>query len=949
MAVSVIPVPDAAPRASSLQRDAGTWTGTRGRRLLAVQAPAGAALLGRDAELLALERLVSTSEAHGGALVVRGEQGIGKSALLAEAGRRASQGGMRVLTARGARSEQRLAFAGLHQLLQPLLGEVQQLPSKQRDALLGAFGMTDGDASDIFLIGLATLALLCDSAARRPIVLIVDDAHWLDRPTQDAVTFVARRLAAHPIALLVATREVDGEGAETAGMRELALGPLNDAAAGALLDANASGLAPAVRSRLLREAAGNPLALVDLPTISHEISEYAFRPAQLPLTTRLEQAFASRANALDAATRTLLLAAALNDGDSVHEALAAGAILLGSRLTLEALAPAARAGLVELDSWDLRFRHPLMRPAIAQSAGLAERRAAHAALGEVLVAVPERRAWHRAAAVAGTDEQVAAELEAVAARERAGIGAGVAALERAAQLSDEPARRSGRLLWAAELAFEMGRHDVVRRLLDEAEPHGLEPAARARARWLRALLDHGESTGSARVGRLLEIVEEMRLAGASEEAMSSLLTVASLSWWAGRDDALGEALLAAAERMPMAPEDPRRLAVMTFAAPLQQAPDALERLCRVTPDTFGDAVVSLRIALAAQLLGGVREATEIFDASVARLRSEGRLAGLAEALEGQAWGGIWLGSWDQATAAAEEAARLARETSSDAIAAAAQNVQAWLAALRGDHAAVEALTDDCGRRHPGVGATPLLTIAHVARGVAALGEGQHAVAYDELRRIFDVGDVANDPTVAQWVLGDLVEAAVHCDRAADAASMVAELEAQYARTRSPLLLAGLGYARALLAEDDRAQDLFEQGLGALASWPFLRARLLLAHGVWLRRRRRVAESRSPLRRAREAFDALGATPWAERARQELRASGETTRSRMPENRDLLSPQELQIALMAAEGLSNREIGQRLFLSHRTVGSHLYRAFPKLGITNRAELGRALGDSLASAA
>jgi DNA-binding CsgD family transcriptional regulator len=951
MAVSAIPVPDTAPGATGLRREAGTWTRPRGRRLLAVEPPALAVLRGRDAELLALEELMGRSNAGGQALVLRGEPGIGRSALLAEAGRRASQSRMRVLSARGARSERQLAFAGLHQLLQPLLGDAERLPERQRNALLAAFGMADGEASDIFLIGLATLALLGASARRQPILLIVDDAQWLDRHTQEVVTFVARRLEADPIALLMAGSEACGQGVETAGMRELALAPLEDAAAAALLDERAPALTPAVRARLLREAAGNPLALLELPVALHELPECAFLPGQLPLTARLEQAFAARAQTLAADARALLLVAALNDGDSVRETLAAGSILAGSQLTAEALAPAVCANLVEIDGWQLRFRHPLTRAAIAQSASLSQRRAAHAALGEALAAIPERRVWHRAASIAGADEQVAVELELAATRAhaRTGMGAGVAALERAAQLSDDPARRGGRLLRAAELAYEMGRRDVVRRLLDEARPLGLEPLERARARWLGALLGDGPSTSAAHVSRLLEIVGEMRLAGAGEGAMNGLLAVASLGWWTDRDEGVRDALVAGAESMPVAPEDPRRLAVLTFAAPLRQGPEALERLCRVTPDTYDDAMVGLRIGIAAQLLGGVRESAELLDASLARLRSEGRLAGLAEALEAQAWAKIWLGSWDQARAAAEEAARLARETGSGATVAAAQNVQAWLAALGGEREAVQTLTEDSERRYPPIGPTPLLAVAHVARGVAALGEGAHAVAYDELRRIFDPADVAHDASVGQWVIGDLVEAAVHCERSRDAAALLADMEALADSARSPLLLAALSHARPLLAEDDRAEELFEEGMRTLASWPFLRARLLLAHGIWLRRRRRVAESRSPLRRAREAFDALGAAPWAERARQELRASGETTRSRTPEHRDQLSPQELQIALMAAEGLSNREIGQRLFLSHRTVGSHLYRVFPKLGVTNRAELSRALGNSLAAAA
>jgi DNA-binding CsgD family transcriptional regulator len=428
--------------------------------------------------------------------------------------------------------------------------------------------------------------------------------------------------------------------------------------------------------------------------------------------------------------------------------------------------------------------------------------------------------------------------------------------------------------------------------------------------------------------------------------MSSLLTAAVLGWSTKRDPEACDQIVAAAERMPVAPDDPRLLAILAFGAPLRRGPDVLERVSQMTPRMVGDPVASLHVALAVQRLGGVQQAASFFDAAVAGLRSDGRLLRLAEALEAQARNGIWLGTWDLAEAAAEEAARLARETGSHLIAAGAQNVQAWLAALRGDRNALDGLTDETELTHLPSGPVPL-AVAQLARGLAALGEGSYAAAYEQLRRIFDPADVAYDASVREWIVADLVEAAAECGRSHEATEIVAELEAVAEQTRSPLLLAGLANARPLLADDDLAEDLFKAALDVGHAWPFLRARNLLAYGTWLRLRRRGAESRTPLRIARQAFDALGAKPWSERARKELRASGETTRERSPDARARLSAQELQIAQMAAEGLTNREIGQELFLSHRTVSSYLYRVFPKLGITSRSELGDALASIVAT--
>jgi predicted ATPase len=449
------------------------------------------ALHGRDTELAALQALIESAGDGGGAVVVRGDAGIGKSTVLAAARRSAESAGIAVIAAGGVQSEAHLPFAGLHQLLQPLLGELDALPGRHRAALEAAFGMSEDAAPNPFLIALATLELLGEAASRSPLLVLAEDAHWLDQPTSDVLAFVARRVSAEPIVVLLAVRDGEGNPFAGADLPEMRLEPLDSESAAELLDAHAPGLPPAARERLLAESAGNPLALVELPSaLEAELGEAPLLPEHLPLSARLERAFAARLPELPEEACALLLAAAADGRSALDEALRASGLVLGRELAAGALDPAVELGLVDPAGAEIRFRHPLVRSAIYRAAGTRERHAMHAALAEVVADDPDRSAWHRAAATAAPDEAVAADLEASAerARRRGAVATAVAAFQRAADLSSghEQARR---LLLGAELAFELGRRDITLPLLAKAEPLELTPLQRGRMAFIREVLD----------------------------------------------------------------------------------------------------------------------------------------------------------------------------------------------------------------------------------------------------------------------------------------------------------------------------------------------------------------------------------------------------------------------------------------------------------------------------
>ncbi|GAA2376466.1 LuxR family transcriptional regulator [Nonomuraea africana] len=910
-------------------------------------------LFGREAELKALAELVDDPGDRSGVLI-RGEAGIGKSALVAEAVSAASAAGLRVLTTTGVEAEQNLVYAGLHQLLYPVRAGVDALPAPQREALRSALGLAEAAEPSVYLVGLATLTLLAEAAAVRPSLVVAEDVHWLDRASADVLAFVARRIESEPIVMVATLREGERSHVQDAGLSPMPVDRLSDEVAAELLDSIAPGLTPAVRVRLLEEAAGNPLALTELsaamghhggpgPVLSLSDRLGGLGPV-LPLSERLERAFTSRVAALPTPARTALLVAALNQSDSVSETLAATGLILGTTAEPEILAPAAEVRLIELAIDTVTFRHPLMRSAIAAASTLAERRQAHLALAETLHEQPDRRAWHRAAATAGADEGVAAELDCAAdrARHRGGVAAAIAALEQAARLSEGQDRKALRLLRAAELAVESGSRATAERLVGDAQALELSPRRRATAAWLLSGFEDGVREDVSRVSELAELAASVAADGEVEPAVRILWGAAMRCFWSEPGPAARRSLLGVADRLPVPADDPRMVAVAAYVAPFERGGIALDLLRKLAGVAGAAPEIDRYLGSAALQVGAFDLAARFSAAAAPGLRAQGRLGLLPRALAVQAWSRVRLGDLAAAVPVAAEAAKLAQETGQSFMYGLATAVQAEIAALRGDHGRARTLADEAERVALPAGARPVLATVQLARGLAALSEERFGDAFAALSRMLDPSDPAYQLALRAYCLAELTEAAVRAGRIDTMRDILRDVEPLAASTPSPALHIGLRYARAVLAPNGEAEELFTAALRAdLTGWPAERGRLHLAFGEWLRRRRRAAESRTHLRTARETFDALGMAAWGERARRELRSAGESSPNRDPDAREKLTPQELNIAQLAAEGLTNREIGQRLYLSPRTVSTHLHRIFPKLGVSSRADLARML--------
>jgi DNA-binding CsgD family transcriptional regulator/tetratricopeptide (TPR) repeat protein len=901
--------------------------------------PRAVELLGRDVELARLYGLIDSIDRHGGALVVRGEAGIGKSALLAAASERALQRGVTVESTTGALSEARLAFAGLHQLLLPLLDRLDLLPDPQRRALETAFGIAEGDAPDLFLIGLATLGLVADRAAETPLLFVVEDAHWLDRPSAEVLQFVARRIESDPAVLLFAVREGVPSCFDDADLSELALAGLDEDASNALLDLAATGIRADLRRRILEEAAGNPLALIELPAAAAELGSRAEQSGPLPLTTRLEQTFASRLTTLDTDVHRLLLLAALDDLDLAELSRAARAPLEPGDLT-----PAVAAGLGTLDSGGFRFRHPLIVSAVKQAATADQLRSAHAALAEALADEPDRAVWHRAAAAPGRDEAVAEELEALADRARL-RGAGdvaVSALERAAELSADPQSRADRLFLAGDLAQKLGRSSDAVHFLRAAQQIGLPAAEDATASFYLEVAENTWS-GAAMICNFARIARELADSGEGRRALDALETIAVRAYWERLDDEMRREIASIFDEIAVAADETGRLQIIGLIDPIGRGKQVLDEVVRLSPVGMSDPDELFRLGAAASCVWAENLALPFLRAAADTARAHGRMNLLFQTLAFEAWAEIRRGAIREAITRAAESARIAEEIRADRYVAAAWVAEAVARAEQGDGETSERLIAEAEAVLIPLGATPLLSLTAFARGRLALAEERFGEAHEHFLRIFDPTSVALHPFVQGWALADLADAAVRGDGDLDVVQAhLTKWEVIADETTAPHLRVQLAYASAILAKDSVAERRFRDAIAAAqADWPFYVARAQLAYGVWLRRQRRMTQSRAPLREAAETFDALGLLRYAERARRELRASGERVRRRAAGGWAQLSPQELQIAQLAAEGFSNREIGEQLYLSHRTVESHLYRLFPKLGVTSRAQLRDAL--------
>lgn len=896
------------------------------------------ALEGREHDIALINHLIDQIDRGGSTLVITGEPGIGKSALLEVAKHRAAERGIAVLTMTGVRAEVHLPFAALELALRPLMKRAANLVPRQRSALLTAFGVCDDvGPPDIFLVALATLTLL--TATSKPVLLVADDVQWLDQETYDVLAFISRRLSADSVVLLVAMRDDFNRSFGDASTLRLRLSGLNEADAERLLDSHAPHLPADLRSRFLQEAAGNPLALLELP---HGERAGPLQDAPwLPLTERLERAFSSRLSDLPDAARTLLFVAAENDGTSLHEIISAGEAVLGKQSGFDALSPAIAAGLIQIDGTEVRFRHPLVRSAMHQAADLATRQKIHAALAATIQDQVDRRLWHRAAATIGTDDALAEDYDRMAARalRRGAVAMAIEVLENAARLSGTASARTDRLLRAAELAADLSQPELLERLLRQADVDTTDQLASARVGWCREISQPSAISDPAKIPALIDFAARADAAGAKDLAGNLVWRAAQRCWWSGASDGLGARVLAAASRLALPQTDPRSIAISAYVEPLHLGGALHARLRQLAETRDGDPAVARILGSTANVIGAFDLGVSFLSESSAALREQGRLSDLARVLFAQAWAEMEVGNWTSAMREAEEAVRFAEETGGTPWIAAATIVKARLAGMQGNVEQSEAFAAQAERLALSLGASFLLAMLQVARGISAIGAGRHWEAYEHLRRLFIPSDPAFNSGLQFFGLADFVEAGVFSGNADAARRAIEEAERISAPMPVPWVKTMLNYGKALLAAPADAEPFFLEGLGPGAkNWPFLRGRLLLAYGEWLRRQRRSAKARAPLREARDIFDALGASPWCNRAREELRASGETSRRRTERAWETLTPQELHIAQLAADGLSNKEIGVRLYLSHRTVGYHLRQIFAKTGITSRSSLG-----------
>jgi DNA-binding CsgD family transcriptional regulator len=903
-------------------------------------------LTDRHAECAVLGRLVAAVRAgESRALVVYGEPGVGKTALLEYLAGQAS--GCRVARAGGVQSEMELAFAVLHQLCAPMLDRLERLPAPQRDALRTAFGLSAGPAPDRFLIGLAALGLLSEMAGDRPLVCIVDDEQWLDSASAQVLAFVARRLGAESVGMVFGARVPTGD---LAGLPELVIGGLREDDARALLDSALTGpLDARIRDQIIAEAHGNPLALLELPRgwTAAELAGGFGLPGAVPLAGRIEESFRRQLGALPAQPRRLLqLAAAEPTGDPVLVWRAAGR--LGIRA--EAAVPAVEAGLAEFGV-RVRFRHPLVRSAAYRSAPADDLREIHAALAEVTdpASDPDRLTWHRAAATAAPDEGVAAELERSAGRAQArgGLSAAAAFLERAMLLTPDPGRRADRAIAAAEAKHQAGAPDVAAELLVLAEAGPLGELARARISLLRGQMAFSAGNSSDTPRLLIDAARRFEALD-TRLARETYLEALSAALLGHRTSQIGTLEIARAARGATAapPSDSR-------------APDLLlEGMATLITDGYETGVPAVQRALSVfrdgdlpigeqlrWLFVATRCAIDIWDdeswrdlaiRQVELARAVGALSLLPFAITQRFGMHLHAGEFATVAQLIDEFSVLKEATATGLPDFGTMILAAWQGRSREAFRLIDEFITDMRERGQGYG----VSLPHYTASVLYNGLGRYADAMESAELASEQRD---DLAFANLALAELIEAAVcggQPERAAAAMRRLNEL------TLPSGTAWGLGVAarsRALLSEGDEADRLYREAIGHLSSAPARTelARAHLLYGEWLRRQRR-REAREHLRTAHDMLEAMGMDAFAERAGRELRATGETARKRTAAARDEeLTGQEAQIARLAREGLSNPEIGSRLFISARTVQYHLAKVFAKLGITSRGQLSHVL--------
>lgn len=909
------------------------------------------ALVGRADELTGILTFLADPGTDN-ALVIMGEAGLGKSVLLDAIARRRAAEGTRVLRADGVEFEADVSFAGLNQILVPIIDQAESLNSTYRKALDIALGLREGSAPGRLIISNAALALLLAAAADTPLLLIVDDLPWIDRASAGVLGFVARRLRGTRAAFLAASR-TGGDGLfDRGGLTEFPLRPLGEDAATELLTSRHPGLAGRVRQRLLGEAGGNPLALVELPAALTGAQRAALEelPPVLPLTQRLQALFGSRIAELPPSARELLLLAAL-DGSGSLPTLRGAAEITGHDDTLTEFAPAERAGLVRVDESRRRvcFGHPLIRSAVVELSTVAERRAAHTALAGALADAPDRRAWHLAEASLGPDEQVAVLLEQAARRVvRRGDALGaVGLLTKAAELSPSASGRGRRLAEAAYIGAEgAGELTSASELLAGARLADPDATGNVYATIAAVYLLINDDCDIDTAHRLLVgAIDVAYRNGAPVSEIVDALHALLLVCWYGSRLPLWEAYYAALDRLKIEPPPVLALINKTFPDPVRTGKQALGDIDAIIesvgPDTDPGDVV--RICTGSVYLDRVGDLRGRLWRVVRQGREGGPVRRHIGALHHLCLEDYLTGGWPEAQRLTEEGLALCADTGYAFFRWYFLYTQILLAGARGEvqtaHEIAEQVTQWAGPR--GVGGA--VVFAMQARTLVCLAAGSYEGAYQCAIRVTPAGELASHVPHALWGMYDLVEAAVRTGRMDEATAHVRAMDEADVGALSPRYRMLATAAAALCAVDDtEALTLYDQAraVPGITRWPFDLARIRLAYGERLRRTRATAEARVPLSAALATFELLGAKPWADRAREQLRATGQSVGGALDA---VLTPQELGIARLVASGLTNKQVAERLFLSHRTVGAHLSQIFRKLGISSRAALRDALTD------
>ncbi|MEH1058356.1 AAA family ATPase [Micromonospora sp. CPCC 206171] len=910
---------------------------------------AGSRLVGRESDVASLHAFVDRAVSTGGALLLTGEAGVGKTALLESASQHAAETGTTVLTAAGAQFEADLSYAGLNQLLYPLLDDIDRLGAAHRRALTVALGLSGGPPPEHRTLSRAVLDLLHQAAGERGLLIVVDGLPWIDRASSVTLGFIAHGLAGSRIAFLAARRSGEEGFFDRTGIDEYEVDPLDNVASAALLAERFPALAAPVRQRLVAEAQGNPLALLELPgsLTDPQRTMQTRLPSLLPLSRRLQNMFAARIAGLPAPTRRLLLTAVLDGTGDLGVLGRAAAGHLSTNL-----APAERARLVQVDRAEdrLLFRHPLMRSAVVQLAMSEERRETHRWLADHYRDQPDRRAWHLVEAVAKPDPEVASVLERVAdaTLQRGDAVGAVTVMLRAVEVSPRGRERSRRTAEAAYLGANItGDLHRVTQLLDgirRTDPGRAASLAAAVAGSSLLLNGDGDVDTAHRllVSALemesdIELAEEKNLA----EALHMLLLVCLFG---GRPD-LYAPLDAVIRRLGARTPELLWITSKTIADPARTAPEALDRLDAVLSGVDSEVNPSriVRIGIACAYVDRLASCRAALWRVVEGGRTGGAVASAIEALFLLGNDGFFAGDWDRTLVTIEEGLKLCDNRGYRVLALPGLFLRGLIHAARGRTDVASSLADEMtGWATPRGIALVSHYAAHV-RALAAFGEGDVEAAYQYAAAVSPAGVLASHNAHAMWLVLDLTEAAARTNRRREAAAHAAAAREAGIAAISPRLALLVAAASAVAAPAGRDVELFEEALSVPGTqrWPFDLARVRLIYGERLRRMKATTEARQHLTQARETFRWLKAEPWVERASAELRATGLAIPSGGATHLAVLTPQQQQIALLAAQGMTNKQIGARLALSPRTVATHLYQLFPKLGVTSRAGLRDAL--------